>query len=112
MVLSVCMAFSFNSKQEVYAAQSLVSGTFEMEDGNIKKYLIQKINTTVFAEPYKLMKNIDGVTTYLKRQLVKEEDETHQVLEIVKTKDNKPPSDKCFLSLRILLLTSLKLLSK
>ena len=63
--------------------------TFEMEDGNIKKYLIQKINTTVFAEPYKLMKNIDGVTTYLKRQLVKEEDETHQVLEIVKTKDNK-----------------------
>ena len=63
--------------------------TFEMEDGNTKKYLIQKINTTVFTEPYKLMKNIEGVTTYLKRQLAKEEDDTHQVLEIVKTKENK-----------------------
>ena len=63
--------------------------TFEMEDGNTKKYLIQKINTTVFTEPYKLMKNIEGVTTYLKRQLAKEEDEKHRVLEIVKTKDNK-----------------------
>lgn len=63
--------------------------TFKMEDGSTKKYLIQKINTTVFTEPYKLMKNIEGVTSYLKRQLVKEEDTTHQVLEIVKTKDNK-----------------------
>lgn len=63
--------------------------TFKMQNGNIKKYLIQKINTTVFTEPYKLMKNIEGVTSYLKRQLAKEEDETHQVLEIVKTKDNK-----------------------
>ena len=63
--------------------------TFEMEDGNPKKYLIQKINTTVFTEPYKLMKNIEGVTTYLKRQLAKDDDEKHRVLEIVKTKDNK-----------------------
>jgi hypothetical protein len=37
---------------------------FQDEEGNEKKYLIQKINTTVFTEPYKLMKNIesDGVT--------------------------------------------------
>jgi len=63
--------------------------TFRMDNGTTKKYLIQKVNTTVFTEPYKLMKNIEGVTTYLKRQLAKEEDETHQVLEIVKTKDNK-----------------------
>lgn len=63
--------------------------TFEREDGEVRKYLIQKINTTVFTEPYKLMKNIEGVTSYLKRQLVKEEDKKHQVLEIIKTKDNK-----------------------
>jgi len=62
---------------------------FEMNDGTTKKYLIQKINTTVFTEPYKLMKNIEGVTTYLKRQLAKESDTKHQVLEIVKTKENK-----------------------
>ena len=68
--------------------------TFKMDNGEIKKYLIQKINTTVFTEPYKLMKNIEGVTGYLKRQLAKENDQRHQVLEIVKTKDNK---SLCFL---------------
>lgn len=63
--------------------------TFEREGGTLKKYLIQKINTTVFTEPYKLMKNIEGVTSYLKRQMVKENDTNHQVLEIIKTKNNK-----------------------
>ena len=48
--------------------------TFEKEDGTSKKYLIQKINTTVFTEPYKLMKNIEGVTSYLKKQMIKEGD--------------------------------------
>ena len=41
--------------------------SFEMEDGEIRKYLIQKINTTVFTEPYKLLKNIEGVTSCLFR---------------------------------------------
>lgn len=63
--------------------------TFKREDGSERKYLIQKINTTVFAEPYKLMKNIEGVTTYLKRQMIKNGDTTHQVPEVIKTKDNK-----------------------
>ncbi|MBQ8192619.1 MAG: aminoglycoside phosphotransferase family protein [Bacilli bacterium] len=63
--------------------------TFEKEDGTTKKYLIQKINTTVFTEPYKLMKNIEGVTSYLKRQMIKENDLNHQVLEVIKTKDNR-----------------------
>jgi len=62
---------------------------FQDEEGNEKKYLIQKINTTVFTEPYKLMKNIEGVTSYLKKQIVKDEDTEHKVLEVVKTKDNK-----------------------
>lgn len=63
--------------------------TFKRKDGSERKYLIQKINTTVFAEPYKLMKNIEGVTTYLKRQMIKNGDTTHQVPEVIKTKDNK-----------------------
>lgn len=63
--------------------------TFEREDGTHKKYLIQRINTKVFTEPYKLMKNIEGVTTYLKKQMIKTGDTSHQVLEVVKTKDNK-----------------------
>jgi len=63
--------------------------TFQEEDGKVTKYLIQKINTTVFTEPYKLMKNIDGVTSYLKRQMLRSGDSKHQVLEIIKTKEGK-----------------------
>ena len=63
--------------------------TFKRKDGSERKYLIQKINTTVFAEPYKLMKNIEGVTAYLKRQMIKNGDTNHQVPEVIKTKDNK-----------------------
>ena len=63
--------------------------TFENNDSTKKKYLIQKINTTVFTEPYKLMKNIEGVTSYLKVQLEKECDTKHKVLEVIKTKDGK-----------------------
>ena len=64
--------------------------TFAREDGTEKKYLIQKINTKVFTEPFKLMKNIEGVTKYLKKEMIKEGDTDHQVLEVIRTKDNKP----------------------
>jgi len=63
--------------------------TFENPDKSKKKYLIQKINTNVFTEPYKLMKNIEGVTNYLKNEMKKSKDDKHKVLELVKTKDNK-----------------------
>lgn len=61
--------------------------TFLEEDGSERKYLIQKINTTVFPEPYKLMKNIERVTSYLKGEASKEGDSEHKTLEIVKTKN-------------------------
>ena len=54
-----------------------------------KKYIIQKINTSVFNEPYKLMKNIDSVTSYLKSKMEKEQDKEHKVIEIIKTANNK-----------------------
>ena len=54
-----------------------------------KKYLIQRINSNVFTEPFKLMKNIESVTSFLKRELNALGDTTHQVLEVVKTKDGK-----------------------
>ena len=59
------------------------------ENGETKKYLIQRINTNVFHEPYKLMKNIEGVTEYLRRQASLENDTSHKTLEIVKTKDRQ-----------------------
>lgn len=59
------------------------------ENNTIKKYLIQKINTTVFNEPYKLMQNINNVTMYLKKKLEEENDTKHKALEIIKTNNNK-----------------------
>jgi len=54
------------------------------------KYLVQQINTNVFNDPYILMKNILGVTNYLKEQMILNNDNNHKVLEIIKTKDNDP----------------------
>ena len=60
-----------------------------LENGEEKKYLIQKINTTVFTEPYKLMKNIEGVTSFLQKQSKIEGDTFHRTLEIIKTKNGE-----------------------
>lgn len=64
--------------------------TFKMKDGTEKKYLIQKINTSVFTEPYKLMKNIEGVTNYLTKALARAKDPSHKTLEVIKTKEGGP----------------------
>ena len=39
------------------------------EDGEIKKYLIQGINTHVFKNPEELMSNVIGVSEYLGRMV-------------------------------------------
>ncbi|MBE6149014.1 MAG: mucin desulfatase [Firmicutes bacterium] len=87
---------NFNIKGKLKTVQENHTGNINntyiavFEDEGIeKKYLIQKINTAVFSEPYMLMKNIEGVSSYLKKQLIKEGDESHRVLEVVRTKDNK-----------------------
>ena len=54
------------------------------------KYLVQQINTNVFNDPYILMENILGVTSYLKEQMILNNDNNHKVLEIIKTIDNNP----------------------
>lgn len=87
---------NFNIKGELVEVSGIDTGNINntyvatlLVDGIYKKYLVQRINTTVFTEPYKLMKNIEGVTSYLKRQMAKVKDNKHQVLEVIKTKDNK-----------------------
>ena len=54
-------------------------------EGKIEKYLVQKINTTVFNNPYILMDNIEKVTTYLKNKMNEYKDNDHKVLNIIKT---------------------------
>lgn len=63
--------------------------TYKMESGEEKEFIFQKINTTVFKEPYKLMKNIENITNWIERKLKFRGDNNHQTLKVVLTKDNK-----------------------
>ena len=58
-------------------------------NGVKKKYLIQKINNSVFKEPYLVMKNIELVTEHIKRKLEENNDTVHKTLSIIKTVDGE-----------------------
>ena len=53
------------------------------------KYLLQKINSNVFKNPYLVMKNIELITNHITNKLKKMKDTTHKTLTIIKTKDNE-----------------------
>lgn len=54
------------------------------------RYILQKINTNIFKDPYKLMENIDNVTQHIRSKvLLKGGDPKRETLTVVKTKDNK-----------------------
>lgn len=50
------------------------------------KYLLQKINTNVFKEPYRLMKNIENVTNYIKSK----DDGNRDYVNVITTKEGAP----------------------
>lgn len=53
------------------------------------KYVLQKINTTVFNEPYLLMQNIENVTEYYKKYLEQNnEDVERGTLSVIRTNNN------------------------
>lgn len=65
------------------------SATYKMCDGKIKHFIFQKINTTVFKEPYKLMKNIENITKFIEMKTEFLEDFIHPCLKVIKNKNNK-----------------------
>lgn len=58
--------------------------TFQ-DDEKLNKYLLQKINSNVFTEPYLVMKNIELVTNHIKKKLKENNDNVHKTLNIIKT---------------------------
>ena len=60
-----------------------------MEDGTEKSFIFQKINTMVFKEPYKLMKNIENVTSFIEMKTQFSDDNVHPCLSVIKSKNNK-----------------------
>ena len=59
------------------------------KDEKEHKYVLQRINTTVFNEPYLLMQNIESVTEYYKKYIkINHEDVERGTLSVIKTKNN------------------------
>lgn len=56
------------------------------DKGNINKYLLQKINTSIFTEPFKLMKNIENVTKYISLN----DSESKDIINVIKAKNGLP----------------------
>jgi len=60
-----------------------------IENNVEKRYILQKINTNVFNEPYLLMQNIDNVTSYCREYLKNNnEDFERGTLSVIPTKGN------------------------
>ena len=73
-ILEVCRCF--NIKGELISFESVTGGHINStnlvsfdEDGTVKNYLLQGINTHVFRNPDYLMSNIVSVTQYLKNKI-------------------------------------------
>ncbi len=60
--------------------------SMQEDDGQIRRYIIQKINTAVFTDPNILMHNIDNVTKHLEKELMAMNDNVHKALHLRKTK--------------------------
>ncbi len=53
-------------------------------------YILQRINTSIFKDPDKLMENIENVTSYLRKQIIAEGgNPDRETLTVVPTKDGK-----------------------
>ena len=70
------VGYRFRIPGELYSFDAITLGninstykvTYQNENGSFKSYLFQRVNTTVFKEPVKIMANIDRVTTYIRKK--------------------------------------------
>ena len=63
---------------------------YEMEDGSVAKYLLQRINVNVFKKPIELMENVCGVTSFLRKKIEKNGgDPSRETLTVYPAKDGK-----------------------
>jgi Ser/Thr protein kinase RdoA (MazF antagonist) len=74
--------------------QGHINDTFEVrlrkQDGNIHRYIMQKINTLIFKTPVKLMENVENVTEHLKKKICEAGGNIErETLNLVKTIDGK-----------------------
>ena len=67
--------------------------TYAMPEGGQKKYILQRINHSIFKKPYELMENIVNVTGYLREMILAYGgDPDRETLNVVKTRSQ----DSCY----------------
>ena len=86
----------FNFEGKYISAEELKSGninstyrlTFSKPDGTKNNYVLQRINTTVFKDPYGVMENITNIIDHIDKKLIdKGEDTTRRLLHFIAVKD-------------------------
>lgn len=83
-------AGAFNTEGEMMSCKRYGSGhindTFKLVCG--RPYILQRMNDDIFKDPVSLMRNIEGVTTFLRQEVIKNGgDPDRETLNLVKTKD-------------------------
>ena len=73
-ILEVCRRFHLQGEYRYY--EQINSGhinttycVYYFRDGEIKDYILQRINTYVFKDPYSVMENISSVTEYIRAKI-------------------------------------------
>ncbi len=65
--------------------------TYKREEGVVVKYILQRMNTSIFRNPEELMENILGVTAHLRKKIIENGgDPERETLNVIKTFDKKP----------------------
>ncbi len=94
MIEDIAKQFNFRGKlvKVIENTQGNINKTYILiyENGNtLDKYVVQKVNSTVFQEPYLVMKNIELVTDFLQKKIDTTHDKDHKTLNIIKTRDGE-----------------------
>lgn len=60
------------------------------QSGDCIRFILQGLSTAVFPEPEKLMENMSGITSFLRRKIIEQGgDPERETLSLIKTKDGK-----------------------
>lgn len=90
-------AFSFSGEFEnsTQLHDGHINNTYKFDfreaDGTLNRYLVQEVNTYVFKDYDGLMKNVMGVTEFLKKKVAENGGDTkRECLTVIPTNDGKP----------------------
>lgn len=90
-ILHIINNFQFDGSltEVIENKQGNINSTYMLVFDNGKKFLLQKINSYVFKEPYLVMRNIELVTNHIRKKIQSMNDAKHKTLNFVKTTNNE-----------------------